>query len=180
MDVVTDVPTVDACETEKVLPAAEYPDAASIIRSARSPVRLVWTNSGKNETHCNDRWVVAVTRQTASAGSVLSTAIREAVRWGATVMLLTPPHCDPEDYLSAIGYVEAADQAELWAIARPEDLAALILQQPGVDHLIVTTADDAAVIDTFVRNPEIAAMRAQLELLILPRSVERIRTREPS
>ncbi len=180
MDVTTDVLIAGSKRAAQVRRVVERGDVISVNRSAKSPVLLVWHNSGNPAAASADRWVVAVTGERASARSVLCTAMAEAGLRGAAVMVLTPAPWDPDDYVSAIGYVEAAEQPEVWAIPRPDDLAALILQQPSVDHLIVTTADDAALIDTLLGNAELAAMRARFELLVLPRSFGRRRTHESS
>ncbi|MGJ6124007.1 hypothetical protein QN239_15715 [Mycolicibacterium sp. Y3] len=177
---ITDVLIAGSTPAVQICRAAEHGDAGSATRSAKSPMLLAWNNSGSPAAASTDRWVVAVTSRKASARSVLRTAMAEAALRGAAVMVLTPAPWDPDDYVSAIGYVEAAEQPEVWAIPRPDDLAALILQQPSVDHLIVTTADDAALIDTLLGNAELAAMRARFELLVLPRSFGRRRTHESS
>ncbi|QNJ90917.1 hypothetical protein HZU40_22095 [Mycolicibacterium fluoranthenivorans] len=180
MDVTTDVLIAGSMRAAQVRRVVERGDAISVNRSATSPVLLVWNDSGNPAAASADRWVVAVTGEKASARSVLCTAMAEAALRDAAVMVLTPAPWDPDDYMRAIGYVEAAEQPEVWALPRPEDVAALILQQPGVDHLIVTTADDAALIDTLLGNAEFAAMRARFELLVLPRSFRRRRTHESS
>ena len=180
MDVATDDLTAGSMRAGQVRRVLEYGGALSVNRSATSPVLLVCNDSRNPAAASADRWVVAVTGEKASARSVLSTAIAEAALRDAAVMVLTPASWDPDDYLSTIGYTEAAQQPEVWALPRPDDLAALILQQPSVDHLIVTTVDDVALVDTLLGNPELAAMRARLELLVLPRSSERTRTHESS
>lgn len=183
MDVTTDVLIAGSMRAAQVRRVVERGEAISMNRSAKSPVLLVWHNSGNPAVASADRWVVAVTGEKASARSVLCTAMAEAALRDAAVMVLTPPAPwdPPDDYVSALGYVEAAEQPEVWAIPpRPDNLAALILQQPSVDHLIVTTADDAVLVDALLGNAELAAMRARFELLVLPRSFERRRTHESS
>ncbi|MCV7354812.1 hypothetical protein [Mycolicibacterium fluoranthenivorans] len=180
MDVTTDVLIAGSMRAAQVRRVVERGEAISMNRSAKSPVLLVWHNSGNPAVASADRWVVAVTGEKASARSVLCTAMAEAALRDAAVMVLTPAPWDPDDYVSALGYVEAAEQPEVWAIPRPDNLAALILQQPSVDHLIVTTADDAVLVDALLGNAELAAMRARFELLVLPRSFERRRTHESS
>jgi hypothetical protein len=180
MDVTTDVLIAGSMRAAQVRRVAEHGDAISVNRCATSPVLLVWNDFGNPAAASADRWVVAVTGEKASARSVLCTAMAEAALRDAAVMVLTPAQWDPDDYLGAIGYVEAAKQPEVWALPRPDDLAALILQQPSVDHLIVTTADDAALIDALLGNAELVAMRACFELLVLPRSCKRGGTHESS
>jgi len=58
--------------------------------------------------------------------------------------------------------------------------AAKPLGDSELGELIVTTADDAALIDALLGNAELVAMRACFELLVLPRSCKRGGTHESS
>ncbi len=95
MDVTTDVLIAGSMRAAQVRRVVERGEAISMNRSAKSPVLLVWHNSGNPAVASADRWVVAVTGEKASARSVLCTAMAEAALRDAAVMVLTPAPWDP-------------------------------------------------------------------------------------
>ncbi len=126
------------------------------------------------------RWIVAVTSRKASAGSVLRTAVDDGARDGGAVMKLVPAHRDADEYLTEIGFFETCRPPQVWAMPRSGDLAALVSHHPDVDHRIITTGDDTALIDALIADSELAEVTAHLELPVLPRPNDRRRTYESS
>ncbi|MCX2715598.1 universal stress protein [Mycolicibacterium sp. J2] len=147
--------------------AARDARASAVLGRARSPMLLVW-NPQRQRRASDDGWVVAVTATDVAAGRVLPAAITEARLRGSAVMVLAPHGAEPDDYVRITDSVCPEPDLDVWVLPGPPDLVAMVLQHPDLDHLIVTTADDTALLASLLGNRELDAMQAPLEVLVLP------------
>ncbi|MCV7213360.1 hypothetical protein [Mycolicibacterium canariasense] len=143
--------------------------ASAVLGAARSPVLLLW-NPQRQRWASEDGWVVAVIATEAAAARVLHAAMREARLRDSAVMVLAPHGTEPDAYTREARSVCPEADLDVWVMPRPTDLIAMVLQHPDLDHLIVTTADDTALLASLVGNRELDAMQARLEVLVLPRA----------
>ncbi|CDO11020.1 hypothetical protein C1S82_12035 [Mycolicibacterium cosmeticum] len=149
--------------------AARDARASAVLGWARSPVLLVW-NPQRQRWVSEDGWVVAVIGAEADAGRVLRAAMVEARLRDSSVMVLAPHGTEPDEYVRIAESVCPEPDLEVWVLPRPTDLVAMLLQHPDLDHLIVTTADDTALLASLLGNRELDAMQARLEVLVLPQT----------
>ncbi len=140
---------------------------SAVVGRARSPLLLVW-NPQRQRGASEDGWVVAVSAADAAAGRVLHAAITEARLRGSAVMVLAPHGAEPDDYVRITESVCPEPDLDVWVLPGPPDLATMVLQHPDLDHLIVTTADDTALLASLLGNRELDTMQAPLEVLVLP------------
>lgn len=165
----TDILVAESQRAAMMCLAAHDVRTWSILAATRSPVVLIWNPRGQRSAPA-DGWVVAATADRAAARRVLRTAIAEAVLRDSALMAMVPDGPDPGACVTEAEFAGA--DLDVWVMPQPVDLVAMLLQHPDLDHLIVTTAGDTALLRSLLGRPELDAMQAGLEVLVLPRCAE--------
>lgn len=118
-----------------------------------------------------DCWVVAVLADESRAKAVLSAAFREAAVRGAAVMVLASPGGDAQsiaDWIDEDPEFEIDPRCEIWVLPAPTDVLDLLLTNPDFEHVVITSDDNAPLVDAFARRIQRGAMPEHFSLIVVP------------
>lgn len=127
----------------------------------------------------DDCWVVAVLTDESRASAVLSAAFREAAVRGAAVMVLVPPGGDAQsiaDWFDEDPEFDIDPRCEIWVLPAPPDVLDLLLTNPDFEHVVITSDDNAPLVDAFARRLQRGAMPGHFSLIVVPATTAANRT----
>ena len=127
----------------------------------------------------DDRWVVAVLADKSNASAVLSAAFREAAVRGAAVMVLAPPGGDAQsiaDWIDEDPEFDIDRRCEIWVLPAPTDVLDLLLTNRDFEHVVITSDDNAPLVDDFARRIQRGAIPGHSSMIVIPATTAANRT----